>query len=209
MFRANRIGTPWIHTDDRTVSTQATVPTQVANTGELFTGNVINSAPIGDFGRTAISWSGTSALVANQMFALGQQFNVSEPIEGNTVGIEVMSSIKIMAAASALIIPVLFECTAAGGAILAAVTRTGGAATYFNTPVAGLVGTHTVIPRAATYRDQFIYKGTSGAVAATFFHGFQIIDIGSAGYNLTNFQMIGAARQLTDQNDTGYRDTRR
>lgn len=208
MFRANRIGTPWIHNDDAQTSTADWTPTTVSNILNINGGNVINAAPVTDFGRNALSWAGSEVFAANLKWVLGQQFNISEPLEGNTVGVELMGSLALQAPASATLLPVFFEVTAAGGFTFAPVTRAN-AVTPVGAPQLGVIGTHTLVERVHSYRDQLIYKGTENAVAGTFYHGLCVIDNGSAGYTMTALQAQFAVRQLVDQPDTGYRDTRR
>lgn len=210
MFRPNRIGTPHIHTSDGGADTTDFTLNQVLYDNAATPFNVINSTPIGDFGRRGIIWTGTEGVLAARKYALVGQFTVTAPIAGDTVGVEVQAGYTGLLPSDVAIIPIFFRLSAAIGTVL------GGAANAYDQPTVFapkdqyLIATAQSIPRNDYFKEIFIIRNTDPAIlAGTYGVGFQFMNAGSVGYNITNFFMTFAVRQLNDQNDVGYRDTLR
>lgn len=207
MFRANRIGTPVFF--ENTVTESAIDWTINANNvgDEVVTANVINSVPILDLGYTNLTWLGAAEnLAAGGKFALVQQVTVTEPTVGDAVGIEINGAIDILAATNIGLVPVFFKATTAAGALLGSIQANAGAVRFAQ----GRRFTGAAnIYESLSYKEQVVIKSTLGQVAGTYCHGFLIYNHTAANYALTNFHMQCSARQLNDQQNVQYRDTRR
>lgn len=212
MFRPNRIGTPIIHGQEATINTAAWTPNAQAYNAATWNGNVINAAAVLDFARTALVWAnGASGVVAagGNRIALYQQFTITAPLAGDTVGLELNASITMTLPASALIRPVIVRLTAAGVATLGAVTSYD-IPTQLEQGQAGPIAVTTLSQRNAHYKQIVITRNTDKDIlAGTYAHGFEITDQSLAGYTATYLNMVASIRQLNDQQAVGYRDTLR
>jgi hypothetical protein len=203
MFRANRIGTPTILPE--TFAGSAAVITAGSDTAlsAEIRGNVINAAPVLDFGQNSIRWANTRSIATLQRICIGQQFTITTPITGDTVGLELMGSMAVGAGAAMEITPVLFKVTAAAGAVWGVVNATGLGFTHL------AEGREHQPGRGHRYVANAIHRGATTPVAGTYFHGFQIYNKTGAALSITDGEFSFGVRQLNDQQDVSYRDTRR
>lgn len=200
MFKPNRVGTPHIHNATDVAST-ATITPNLSSINQLYTGNVINATPTGDFGQVAIRWTGANCTVtAFQRMAIGQQFTITAPIQGDTVGVEIGGSILINIPVADAMFGCFFKVDTAANGVWGNVTAITPATivktdSYSNAAI-----------RHATYQTQIVVNGSN--VAGTYFHGIAIQDAGSdAVFSALHAEMY--VRQLNDQQNISYRDTRR
>jgi len=215
MFRPNRIGTPTFHSSAKTTSTADLDLAQEALTGTTFPFTVINATPVADVGRSTLLWTGAAAeaVTGARRFMLVQQFTVTEPLNGDAVGVELNASIVGPIPQCAWWEPVLFKMTAALGTIGASGNAADtpqtlhGPAILYSSGQLPTVETLTWQQRA--YRDQVVYLGAAGSIAGTYAHGFRCWGIGPTNWSLTTFHMTASVRQLNDQQSVGYRDTLR
>lgn len=208
MFRPNRIGTPHFYYSGRTDSAVDWTPNSNDVRLGAVTGNVINAAPVADFGSTPLTWNGSAeTLTLSHKIALLQQFTISEPLAGDAVGVEVVGAIDILTASNINIVPVFCQLQAAGGALLAAVTT--GDLAALRLPVATQQANIANQKwRHCTYRASVV-PSNSLAVAGVYGHGFLIYTPDTANTTLEAFHILASVRQLNDQQNVGYRDTLR
>lgn len=211
MFRANRIGSPYILEPNTALDANAYNLNKSANNIAGHTGNVINAVPSGDFGEVALMSSNTgTGLNNNEKVALLHQFTVTEPLQGNVVGFELQASLMILTSRLHIIRPIAFKLQAAGAAVLDPVTSNGqhgiqlGEAKQYEdiqTTDDGWI--------AINYKEQLIFRSSPGNIGGTFGHGFEIYNGTGANSSFSAFKMQASVRQLNDQADVAYRDTRR
>lgn len=207
MFRPNRIGTPVIHTSTANDNADNYTEGEALWTavGQPF--NVINASPVLDFGRSQLNWNGTKNFAALTETALVQQVTVTEPLAGDTVGLELNGSITFLGNQNSVLRPVFFKMSAALGTVLAngssadAVTQIGPALMPDRTAGGSL--------RSHWYKETIIFRGTAGSIGGTYAHGFAILDNSNAAWTMNWFDMMASVRQLNDQQSIGYRDTLR
>lgn len=211
MFTPNTVGTPNIYFPAN--HTQVLTPFTLTP-GNFFESNVwfnvINAAPALDFQHTSLLWNGTPIPVAaNGKWALVQQFNITRPVQGNAVGIEVMAAIELQATPGVALTPILFKMTAALGTTLAGALSPS-APTTIEQPRAGVTTTTELANRTHYYRTQVVVKDDPATIAGTYAHGFAITDLDqdAAGYSIGYFRINAAIRQYSDQQNIGYRRVR-
>lgn len=207
MFRPNRIGTPHIAQLSLTTSTQDWTPNVINRFAPNTIVNVINTVAIQDFGSTLLEWDGAAAeaIAANGRFLLGHQIVITQPVEGDTVGLELMATLNGSFPASASFEPFFIQLTS-NPALLGQAT-TGGQFFPLGPTQIHDVGDDTVCLTGHHYKTQVIFNNPTPA--GVYAHGFAIADNSGAGYNLEYFRMNAAVRQLNDQQNVNYRDTRR
>jgi len=206
MFRANRIGTPHIYKAVVTESAADFTPYVNAATSREFRANVINAVPILDFGYTNLSWNGAEVVPTLNQFALVQQVTVTEPLAGDTVGIELVGGLSIVLPYNATITPVFSKADAAASVLLSSVAGSYGYMPLEHNREPLSVSTDAAW-RHVEYKTQVVMNGPT--VAGVYLHGFQIIHNSGGNMPITAFHVKCAARQLNDQEDISYRDTRR
>lgn len=200
MFRGNRIGTPHINTTVFTSSTAAITPNNGAIVQPL-RGNVINPTPLADFGQTSVKWTGAFTMPLNEGAALLQQFAISLPPNGDTVGVEIGGSIIIRATNNPLLVPVATKLQAASGTLFGAVTANTDAESTLEPTIHRSGDIHH-----CQYQTQIIFN--KGAfLAGTYAHGIKIQ--ASTASVVSDFTIECYVRQLNDQQTINYRDTRR
>lgn len=207
MFRPNRIGTPQTHTAGSVNDTSAFTLNENAINLDTYPGNVINSAPVLDFGRSPLHWTGSArTLTSGRKWIIGQQFTITQPSAGDVRGLELSASIFLSGLNNVIIRPILCRLTSAGGATLAAVTSA-------DTPSqiaplrenpngsgdASYVG-HSYITQAIVYYNP---------LAGTYLHGFELSNLDANPMLITWIRINAAIRQLNDQQDIRYADTLR
>lgn len=210
MFRPNRIGHPWIHEpNNATASVAAFTQSTRAYYETLGFGNVINAAPVQDLASNTLVWFGTvpEAIAAGVRLILGQQFTVTAPLVGDTVGLELAGALEVQALPTVQISPVIYRMTAALGSVLAGADSSEAPITFGPTLTPDAADGQNV--RSHSYKEEVIMKGTNANIGGTYFHGFAISDVAGAGYNLPFFRITCSIRQLNDQQNVGYRDTLR
>lgn len=210
MFRPNRIGTPIIHVDLDDASGATFTPNTNANVISTVEGNVINASPQLDFGYNAVSWFAAARVIpAAEKWGVVQQFTVTEPLAGDTVGVEVNGSIDIATEDGATIVPVFFKAANVAGALWGDIASNEPATRLGNGLQANGVSTNSVM-RTLNYQRQIVVRGTPGLIAGNYAHGFLIYNNKSgATLDIVAFHMQASLRQLNDQQNIGYRDTLR
>lgn len=208
MFKPNRVGTPWQHQPENTSTSAAAITTTTRPYYEaLIWGNVINAAPALDFAADGINWVGTPQnLTASHRIALVQQFSVTQPLEGDTVGVELQGSILFQSKCSILITPIFYKMEAGLSGLLAGADSSE-MPKVFGTPLNSIPASAVATVRAHTYKEQIIINSTT--VGGVYAHGFAISDPEGAVISLSYFSMHASVRQLNDQQSIGYRDTLR
>lgn len=210
MFRPNRIGTPLIHMMTQASTAAAWVMNASAINLPGITGNVINAVPQLDFGFDALMASNTgSGLGNNQQAAILQQFTVTAPLAGDTVGFELNAGFYGIMDRRVVIIPILAKLAAAGVTVLAAVNSNSYHPVFIDEykdqtdtegTDAGYIG--------CQYRNiQVIHKDATPA--GVYAHGFLLINSSGGSTGFSVMKMNASVRQLNDQQTVGYRDTLR
>jgi len=207
MFRPNRIGTPKIWQDNATASVTAFTMNTELLTSAIFGGNVINAAAQADFGRDAVYWTAAARTIPlSAKWCIGQQFTVTQPISGDTVGLELNGGLLIHITGSTIIQP-----------FVAKVATPAMAAQWDAFDVSGPTllmqpwNDRSNLGNARTYRDQVVLNGSNSTIAGTYVHGFCISESATtpAAVTFTHLYAEFSVRQLNDQQDVSYRDTRR
>lgn len=206
MFRPNRIGTPWIHQNNFLTNDDSNWLNEIVATSPLYPGNVINAVPLGDFGRSFLQWNGTETLAAAFKASIVQQFVISPPIQGDTVGVEIAASIITDLPPSTIIIPFFNTLQAAGGTTLAPVAGSTGP-TYLEQQAIPNNAVTTAIFRHCSYKTQVIVRDPN--LAGIYCHGFAFLNGSASPASTSLIEMNAEVRQLNDQQDIGYRDTLR
>jgi len=210
MFRPNRIGNPNIYADDTLTNTSNFTISSNALIDDDVPFNVINATPGLDFTRSAFTWSHAGvAITAAHKFAFGQQFTVTAPLQGNVRGVEVQAGLIIRCPSSVTAVPFLSRLhQGAAGAFL------GGSVTN-NDPVilgdayVGEYGKDDLRNLALHYKTECVISGTATTLPGTYIHGFLFYQTAAAGFTLTSMRGSYAVRQLNDQENISYADTRR
>lgn len=209
MFKANRVGTPYIHTNTASINSGAFTIAESLNSVIGIPFNVINSVPVEDFGRSQHKWHGAQGVSADYRIGFAQQFTVRAPLKGNAVGIEVMGSFVCDAPQNSVLIPFFVKMPNPANALLAPVYTTG-APTYFDGDINNTYnGTSTATDnwKVATYKEQFIIKEeTALAVAGTYAHGVAIHHFPSGAWTLSLADSVFSVRQFSDDATPAYRD---
>jgi len=207
MFKPNRVGTPVIHTITGVDNNAAFTLQLNGNSVMAQPFNVINAAPVLDFGRSQINWTAAARVQTNSnKSAFVQQFTVTQPVAGDTVGVELNGSLFITAPNDIIIQPAIMRIPAQGA--IWAGTTANDVPTPIAPPVEILdnVAARTNTIRAAQYQSKVIIQ--DAAVGGSYAHGFIIYNAG-VDFNITGLKMIASVRQLNDQQGIGYRDTLR
>lgn len=208
MFRANRVGTPVIYQANRVTSVANVAPSTFNVMGSQIQGHQINAAAALDFGMSHLEWIPAAAqtLAAATAVAYGQIITITQPISGDTVGVELNGAIQLRADQELGIIPFFSQLSSAAGGALGIIAGTG--FPYIQIADGKDPGTAAAAQtRSHTYQEQVIINPLT--VGLTCAHGFIITNTSAAVRTITgiNFQM--SVRQLNDQQNIGYRDTRR
>lgn len=208
MFRPNRIGTPYIldnSLDDDDTSSYTVAEDAVSTAA--FHANIINAAPLQDFGRTSLYWTGAArTLTASKRMAIAGQFTITPPLAGDVVGVELMGAIQFPCTGNISVQPFIAKAQSTAGAVLASV------ALYQPQllPVDPIASQGQNL-RNMSYRNQVIIRQPTLTLDGTYVHGFLITEAQTTPANITwtwFFAQYGI-RQLNDQQDVGYRDTLR
>lgn len=209
MFKPNRVGTPYVLNDSGVGDDANWTPNAQAIAGLSQPGNVINGVPLLDMGVSILHWASATpeAIAANTRIALGLQFTVTAPLEGDTLGVELMGSLQVRAPGDVTMIPRINKLSAASGSRYAA-TSASTAGCYFGPSLSGIPGNTTIGVRHLAYKEQVVITGqpprTGGGV---YYHCIEVLC--PTAFDLTMFVACFGVRQLNDQEDIGYRDTRR
>lgn len=208
MFRPNRIGTPNILKNAFTGDTTAFTVNEGVLTDAAWYGNVFNANPVLDFGRSDVYWAGTArTLTASKRWCLFHQFTVTQPLAGDTVGIELnFSFVGHFSSGNIGMVPVIGKIASAGTTIWDAKQIAGPSIV----PIIGRLVNNLAI-QGGTYREQVIINDDPATVAGTYVHGFALYEATSTPTNITfdSLYAVASVRQLNDQQSIGYRDTLR
>lgn len=202
MFKADRVGTPDIHTNVKNALTGAMTLKEDDYNDEDTPVNIINSTPLLDLGRYKVTWNQTSAVATAKKIGLGCQFTVSQPIVGDTVGLEIIGSLQTLWPHKGTIIPAFGRLTESQ-ALYAGVDYDGGATPhgqqnpYLNEDVVSI--------RANYFKTQFIINASS-SLSGTYAFGWTLFNNSGSSHNLTWFEACFAIRQFNDLQDAAYRD---
>jgi len=204
MFRPNRIGTPIIHENGITVSTLDITPQMTAISLPALEANVINSAPLGEFGYTALTWSKptTFSIPAGDRCAFGQQFTINEPQSGDVSGVELNFAIDSPFPSQLVLTPFFCRIATAGTTLLDNVVADGPQTRLSNNTAVNNV------EAVRAYQTQVIVR-RSPNLQGTYLHGYYISNPQAVAVALQHFHFQASVRQLNDQQTIGYRDTLR
>jgi len=206
MFRPNRIGTPSFFKASTQASTANQKLAETTKQDILWNASVVNASPALDLGRTSLThWGGSTAFTMGYKGCVAQQFTVTEPLAGNAVGLELTGSFTCLIPASCMVVPYMAKAASAAGSLLAQITASS-APTVLGEALNGVEGDEDFIWRSHHYKTQAVIQ--DDVIAGTYFHGFAFFfapgtPIWYGGH------LDFAVRQLNDQEDIGYRDTRR
>lgn len=210
MFRADRIGSPYIHQGTSNNSVAAFTLNVLGLTSNSWNGNVISSAPLLDFGRLALTWNGTPvSLPAGNRCSFLMPFTITEPLNGDTVGVEMAAAITLNCNDNLALRPIFGKLVAAGGATLAQVTFADFPTRFGKTQTAPVGATGASSHRFYQYKDELIVQYPSGSVGGPYAHGVEVLNQSGAASSIAALQMSASVRQLNDQQTIGYRDTRK
>jgi len=179
---------------------------QVFTNIALWNGHAINAAPVLDLGVSSIRYEPVvpTTFNDNNTVVFGQQFTVTEPQVGNIVGVELNAGIRILAPTKVEIVPIMYRITAAAGAAMGNITG----ATFPQQIAPGVVNQSAATEfMTAHYTTQAIIL--AAPVAGTYVHGFGVINNSGAAMTVSFMSMHASVRQLNDQQNQEYRDTRR
>jgi len=205
MFRANRIGTPWIAQNNLTSVTGAVTFNGDPLGDDLWRFSALNVVPAGDFGQVHVRYNGAAtAVAASVRVCWAHLFSVEEPLNGDAVGVELMSSIWLPAATSVSLLPFLVKCDTLPTTIFDTV-ETQDNPVFLDSPYQPFLGGSTTLVARGQYKTQAVVQGSP--VAGVWAHGWAAW--GTAVWNPNTFRVNAAVRQLNDQTNVGYRDTRR
>lgn len=210
MFRPNRIGTPNIYKTAIVDDTTSFTPNSNNATLPAVTGHVINAAPVADFDMSNLTWDGPGrTITAAHKLAFGQQFTITQPLVGDTVGLELIGAININANKSILIQPFLAKLPGAApsGVLANFSTGTGIGTLRIGTPTRVLLDANQVW--SGGHYQTTALQSDSTAVSGVYVHGFIIYVDAGASTTLSGFHMQAGIRQLNDQQNVAYRDTLR
>lgn len=208
MFRPNRIGSTNILQVSDLSNTGITTHSSNSFGNTDYSGRVINAAPVGDFAQSKLMWATSASLTTLHRTFLGQQFTMQAPIQGNAVGLELKGGILGGMPNSLILTPILAKLTAAGASQLAAVTITTDQLTIIGDTKAANPGDDTVDMWGHYYNTTAVVQGSPTDIAGTWVHGFMLMQPGATA-STSNLNLDFCIRQLNDQQNIGYRDTRR
>lgn len=206
MFRPNRIGTPLIHAGVPIVTSASYTLLNYASVNPTFPINIVNPTGLGDFGQTRIHVAATSSVASNNKVAVGCQFTISPPVEGDAVGIEIIAGISLTLPQDAGIYGVFGKLdrvvgTTMGGALFDSVP------TIF--PIERTTQPTDVSQSVnAGFITQVVVQGDATTLSGNYGFGFGL-EAEATAYNLDFIAAQFAVRQLNDQQNISYRDTRR
>lgn len=205
MFRANRIGHPVIHQQSNTTNTTNTWAAGTLNTAAFSAANVVNASPLLDFGQSRLHWNATQSLAAATKYGITQQFTITQPLNGDTVGVELCGSIIVDASLNVLLIPFFARTTGAAATVLGVVNFLD-QPTFFDCDKQNN-DISTRLAQTMFYKEELIIQASS--IGATYVHGFAIMNTTAGAIPITYMDVQFSERQLNDQQSIGYRDTRR
>lgn len=199
------------------MNSNGTLVTNTANIGPAtadrffassYVANVINASPVLDFGVTNFAWDGAAAeaITAGHRWGIAQQFTVTRPVNGNVRGVELMAQILGEFPASATFEPFLMKLTNAPASVMSQANGNNNPSPL-GEPKIHAIGDDTLGLIGHHYQTQAILAETDPS--GVWVHGFMIADNSGAGYNCNFFRMYAAVRQLNDQENIEYADTRR
>lgn len=203
MFIPNTVGHPYIHQQTQLASAAAWTPNSQGFNAVGIKGNVVNAAPSSDFQFVAVQSNAASgAMATNQAVAVLQQFTVTTPLAGDAAGIEVSASM-FTSTDELHIIPIFTKLNVAGGALWAAVDSDSRHPVHLG-PMVYPVSSGII---HCSYKTEVVHQETD--LGATYAHGFLLINLSGGDVTINNLNFNGSVRQLNDQQNIGYRDTRR
>jgi len=212
MFRPNRIGTPnltgaWRENADDLLTTAVHT---AADPAEFV---VVNAIPWMDYGSDTVMFTGnTTALPAGELSGIGQQFNIPTPIAGDAVGVELIGTAYgwVSTNLSFGLLPYACQLVAPGEAegdvVVSNQLKDAFLADISAQQIAG--GASGVL-RVVNWKTQIIFDNLNGPLTGTFLHGVRVHNVGSVATAIEDIWCTLSVRQLNDQQDIGYRDTRR
>lgn len=205
MFRPNRIGTPVIRQPSGpTITATSWTIDQASQTSGAAVGTICNGTPLADFGEVNAYYQSTTvqALTGGNKSGIWAQFSATTPLNGDTIGFELIGSLWIVASLGVHIMPGFTEMNSAGPSNFSPLSARTISVASLN--FQGWNNSHNTI-HASTFKEQVILN--KATAAGTYAFGFELI--GGVTTNLSTFHASFGLRQLNDQQTIGYRDTRR
>lgn len=205
MFKPNVVGTPVIHQiSNQSSASNATLGNDDPAT-TTYRANNINAVPVGDFGESHLYYTGTSAVTAGRRFAIGQALTIVQPINGNVRGLELNGAMTAKVPHGLQVTPFFAKLTAVPAGLMALTALS--FPTIFKHQFIPLAS-DTLVFKHFSYKETLIMQDPT-AIDGTYIHGFLCNDNSAAGWNLIMMHMMASTRQLNDQNEIEYADTRR
>lgn len=205
MFRPNRIGTPHVNGTSNITSSDPGPPSQSGNFTNTYLGNICNATSALDFGRSNFfhTPSVPMSITLENKFFIAQQFTVTEPLDGDTVGVECTGEIIIACAQPVILVPFVSRLVAAASTTYEVAQLVDPPTGFDCEPQQSLSATFNRV-----YKNQaLLRRATKADVAGPYCHGFLVY---SQSANTVFYYRFGAAvRQLNDQQTVSYRDTLR
>jgi hypothetical protein len=176
--------------------------------GSQITGHQINAAAVLDFGMSHLEWipGVAQTLAVASAVAYGQIMTITVPVSGDTVGVELNGAIQLRGDQEMGIIPFFSFLSSAAGGALGVIGAVGfpyvQIAEGKDPGVAAAAQT-----RSHTYQEQIVINPVTAGVTCA--HGFILTNTSAAARTINAINMQMSVRQLNDQQNISYRDTRR
>lgn len=209
MFRPDRIGTPFFHSEQTSTSSVTTALVSTTPFTALQP-SVINATPLSVYDRFDLRWNSATAksVAAFQRSGLVAQVTVPPPVNGNVVGIEVCAQLTILS--NLLIVPIFTELTNTPAAVLANATTNGAITQLKDTCDYGVAQAASNVFQSVGFKENILIRDvTSDDPSGLYAFGFALYNGTAVASTFTDFYMQVAVRQLLDQPGVEYADTRR
>lgn len=198
MYRPNRIGEAILYENsEATSSVDWAAQLSDYNSGTVSC-NVINSTPLADVGVAKLNWTGTESIADNKRGGLVGQFTVVQPLNADTVGVEVWASLVGLWPFKLLITPVFGRLSSAAGSILAGKDFSFVPTIHgITTETQGWSSSVGQDLRFCSYQKRYIIRDTS-SVAGIYGAGFSFFNRTGAAFDITWFQIKVGVRQFNE-----------
>lgn len=206
MFKANRVGTPSIHTEDFTNHTGAWTINTNSNALLTVTGNVINGTPGSNYVYQNTTYQGTpKGIVTLNKWALLLQYAIQQPVKpANTEGIEINFGLDILCSNELTAVPIFGRLGSAGASTLASVALQGGA-TRLRGGYNPANGTAKVQWNTYTFRDHISLTNFTD-LTGIYAHGFLFYNGTGATLDISGLHASASMRIFSDQRVARYKD---
>lgn len=212
MFKPNRIGTPHFWNDnyveESTFAAAAFGAGPLIEADSEYNVTIVNGSPYGDYGGQTTHWMGTpGTIAANEYKAIGMQFTITEPLEGNVAGTEVHLGFGMAIEGRVNILPFFGLIT--GDPVIADFTN----AIVFNPhwldnnkqPNLNTMFFET----NRTVQSVIVHSPANQVILGQYVIGYILANSSENTAAFNHFKLDAHIRQLNDQADLliGYRDT--